>query len=165
MSQLRFLVISPDEGEQSAFKMLLGAIFGSVTCLSVATLEEASLRVGVWQPDVVLIAIDLAAIGETRFRDCLQALQIEERSLVVADMKPWNEWHWAAMADQVLLKGFSFGDLRSKVDRLLATIAPAGTAENSGASPGLSNQRPPGKLDPSTQALQTSGGVLGNPSG
>jgi len=116
----RFLIISPSDVQQNYLAMLLQTILGPLDCAYATTLEDGAARLSDWQPDLVLIAVDLNATSEACFFERLRALHLESRSLLVADVKPWLEWHWGPWADRVLLKGFSFGDLQKMVDRLLS---------------------------------------------
>jgi hypothetical protein len=116
----RFLIISPSDVEQNNLSMLLKTVWGPAECACAATLEEGSGCLGAWQPDLVLIALDLNATSEALFFEQLRTLHLDAKSLLVADVKPWLDWHWGPWADRVLLKGFSFGDMQKMVSRLLS---------------------------------------------
>ena len=121
MGPLRFLVISPTDLQQGYFQMVLRVAYGPIEYAAAATLEEGCPKISAWQPDVVLIAVDLLALGETGFLEQFQAAPLVDRSLVVADVNAWLNWRWGPQKERVLLKGFSIGELRRKVRHLMGT--------------------------------------------
>jgi hypothetical protein len=120
MPNRRFLIISPSDVQQDYLCVLLQAILGPIDCARASTLEEGAARLDAWQPELVLVAVDLDATSEAVFFDELRRLRLDSRSLLLADVRPWLEWQWGPWANRVLLKGFSYGDLQKMVNHWLS---------------------------------------------